>query len=136
MGPRDSLPRRVVLATYAQLALMGADLSSLVVFGFGLLGATQNWEPDTGPGLVFLSWWALDGVLGLVLGVAAIVGFWRAAPWAWGVAIAHAVVTALDCCPGGWAFAVWALIAAVHPEVREWPERAKREETPLAEVFR
>jgi hypothetical protein len=137
----ELVPKRVVAAIIAQLALTAVDIASLATVAFGILGMTQatgDATPSADPdadlilGLMVIGY-GLSSSIGLVLGIASTTALYRGATWGRSAAIAHGIVTILSCCPCNWAMAVLAMVAANHPDVRAWPAIPARD---LVDTFR
>jgi len=127
----------VVVAGVGQGLLLVGDVLTTTFSGFGFLGMTLSPRTaDDLPGAVFLGVYALVGLVGLGLGLAAIRGFWTGTTWARPAAIAHGAVTVFTCCPCVWPFSVWAILAATHDDVTSWPDVVARGDETLADVFR
>lgn len=137
MPRTTSIPRRVALACFGQIALVVCDLVTLTVALFGVLGmVTSEPSPSDFGGRIVIGWYLLVSLAGIVLGSISVGGLWTASETAKPIGIVHAIVSCLTCCPFSWGAAIAAVVTISNDEVGRWPEDAKRGDATVADVFR
>lgn len=126
-GPRDSIPRAVVLAIIVQIALVAVDFGSILIVGLAMFGAVTASEPAADPDVdlvmrIVVAGYGLLTALGFGLGVASAFGLYRGRAWGRSAGMAHGVLALISCSPCNWLTAAFAIATCSDETVRRWPD--------------